>query len=129
MLYVTYPERSFEDVRKIMMFYRENNCSSLLCRKEVDVSPFLMMFDKGGHKGKQIVEHNLYRRQDYPKCFEISHFVSIFSRKELDKLNNNLYNDDTMFYPIDKVVDVDTIEDLKEYNARYKDNSRDWNKP
>ena len=119
MLYVTYPDRKFEDVVNAMLFYLKNKASSLLCSKKLKVSPFLMMYDLGDFKGRQLVEHDLYRRQDYPKCFEISHYVSIFNKKELDSLNNNLYNDNTLFYPIDDVVDIDTVEDLEEYNAKH----------
>ena len=117
LLYTTYPERTFKDILDAVSFYEKNNSSSLLCKKELNVSPFLMMYESG-IKGKQIIKHNLYRRQDYPKCFEISHFVCVFSMKELNKLNNNLYNEDTIFYPIEDVIDVDTHKDLEKYNEK-----------
>jgi len=122
MLYLTYPERTWENISDCLSFYEENNGKSLLCKKQLKTSPFLMMYDCG-IKGKQIIEHNLYRRQDYPECFEISHFISIFSKKELKNLNNNLYNEDTIFYSIDDVVDIDLIQDLEEYNEKNKNNS------
>ena len=70
------------------------------------------MYDLGDNKGKQIITHDLYRRQDYPKCFEISHFICIFKVNELNNLNKNMYNDNTIFFPIDCVVDVDTQKDF-----------------
>ena len=70
------------------------------------------MFDLDNNKGSQLVKHNLYRRQDYPAVFEISHYVCIFNVNELTNLNNNLYNDETFFFKIDDVVDVDTKTDL-----------------
>jgi CMP-N-acetylneuraminic acid synthetase len=121
-LYTTYPERTWESVLSSIDFFRSNNCKSLLCKKEPEVSPFLMMFEQEGNRGRQIIKHNLYRRQDYPKCFEISHFIIIFLKKELDKLNNNLYNEDTLFFPIDECIDVDTKEDLEKYNEKNKNN-------
>jgi len=39
--------------------------------------------------------------------------ISIFKPNELEKLNENLYNDDTLFYEIDKTLDVDTEDDIK----------------
>ena len=85
----------------------------LLCKKDIKgTHPYLYMFDLGDNKGKQLIEHNLYRRQDYPKVFELSHFISIFKVSELDNLNNNLYNDETIFYQINNVIDVDTVNDL-----------------
>jgi CMP-N-acetylneuraminic acid synthetase len=113
MLYLTYPERKWEHVAAAYEQFKSTGSSSLLCKKELDVHPYLMMYDAGQNKGKQIVEHNLYRRQDYPACFEISHYVSIFNTKELNKLNNNMYNENTYFFEIDNVTDVDYEEDLK----------------
>ena len=122
MLYNTYPERTWEDIQRAIKFFEEKNAASLLCKKEPSTSPFLMMYDKGD-LGEQVISHNLYRRQDYPKCFEISHFVSIFSKKELDNLNDNLYNKDTVFLKIDNPIDIDTKEDLEKYNEKNKSNS------
>jgi CMP-N-acetylneuraminic acid synthetase len=114
MLYLTYPERKWKDVQKAINFFNVSKSKSLLCSKQIKTSPYLMMY-KDGIRGKQIIEHDLFRRQDYPDCFEISHFISIFFKEELDKLNNNMYNVNTVFFPIDDVVDVDTPKDLQRY--------------
>ena len=114
MLYTTYPERTFEDIVTAIDFFKKNNSSSLLCKKQVKTSPFLMMYEEG-IRGKQIIQHDLYRRQDYPKCFEISHFICIFSIKELKNLNKNMYNRETIFFSIPDVIDIDYFEDLKKY--------------
>jgi len=115
MLYLTYYLRTWQDITNIINFYQQNNAKSLLCKKEIKTSPFLMMYELENHKGKQVIQHDLYRRQDYPKCFEISHFVSIFEVQELENLNNNLYNENTIFYPISKwTIDVDSQEDFKQ---------------
>ena len=115
MLYLTYPERTFDDVLKIYNFFLDNNLKSLLCRKEVKSNPFLCMYDTGSGNGKQIIKHNLYRRQDYPKCFEVCHFVSIFRASEVEKLNNNMFNEETYFYEINDKVDVDDKKDLETF--------------
>jgi CMP-N-acetylneuraminic acid synthetase len=75
------------------------------------------MLEVDNMRGKQLIPHNLYRRQDYPKVFEISHFISIFMGFELDNLNSNLYNNDTIFYPIDNIIDVDTQKDLDSFTS------------
>lgn len=113
MLYLTYPERKWEHVVSAYEKFKNSDSLSLLCKKKIDTHPYLMMYDAGENKGKQIVEHNLYRRQDYPSCFEISHYISIFNTKELNKLNNNMYNENTYFFEIGNVTDVDYEEDLK----------------
>ena len=121
MLNLTYPERTWTDIESALNFFVDNNAKSLLCRVEPKSHPYLCMFSEDDNKGKQIVEHNLYRRQDYPECFELSHFICIFRANELEKLNKNLYNKDTIFYKIKRPVDVDTKEDLKKY---YDKNNR-----
>ena len=113
MLYLTYPERNWVDVENALDFYIKNNGCSLLCKKEIKgTHPYLYMLETGKLCGKQLVDHNLYRRQDYAKVFEISHFVSIFNVDELGKLNDNLYNNNTIFYPIKDMIDVDTKDDF-----------------
>jgi CMP-N-acetylneuraminic acid synthetase len=113
MLYLTYPERTFEEIIKAYNFFIEKKAKSLLCRKEINSThPYLYMIDIGDNKGVQIKKHNLYRRQDYPKVFEISHFISIFNINELLNLNENLYNKDTIFYNIGNKIDVDEQKDL-----------------
>ena len=114
-LYLTYPERSWQDIEDFLFFFEDNKAKSALCRKEIKSSPFLMMYQEHGFKGRQIINHNLYRRQDYPKCFEISHFISAFDRSEIENLNNNLYNKDTIFFEIQNKIDIDTNLDLREF--------------
>lgn len=113
MLYLTYPERKWEHVLSGYEEFKNSNSSSLLCKKKIETHPYLMMYEIDDNKGRQIVKHDLYRRQDYPACFEISHYISIFNTKELNKLNNNMYNENTYFFEIDDVTDVDYEEDLK----------------
>ena len=111
-LYPTYPERESVDIQLAISFFKKNKAKSLLCRKQhVGIHPFLLMFPTDNYGGKQIVNHNLYRRQDYPPVFEISHFMIIMRVSELEHLNLNLYNQDTVFYAIDNVVDVDAESD------------------
>ena len=106
MLYLTYPERTWKDIQGCIEFFKDSNSSSLLCKKEIEQHPFLCMFNKEGNKGKQIVSHDLYRRQD---C--------IFKQSQLNILNKNMYNDDTTYYPIGRVVDVDTVQDLDNFEV------------
>lgn len=115
MLYLTYPERNFEDIQEIYSYFVNNRLKSLLCKKEIKTNPYLCMYDLGNGKGKQVIEHDLYRRQEYPKIFEICHYVCIFKISELEKLNNNMYNSETYFYKIDDKIDVDYEIDLERF--------------
>ena len=113
MLYLTYPDRRWEDVVKAYRWFLDKKSKSLLCREPVKSHPYLCMYEENNDKGKQLVKHNLYRRQDYPKCFRLCHMISIFKSNELKNLNNNLYNEDTNFYRISHAIDVDTPSDLE----------------
>jgi len=112
LLYLVYPMRINKDIEAIISFYRKNNAKSLLCCHKVTDHPCLTFYAKDNFRGEQIIKHNAYRRQDYPECFSLSHFVCIFKVSEIDNLNANLYNKDTIFYPIEKPIDIDTKEDL-----------------
>ena len=114
MLYLTYPERTWEDIQDALDWFINNDARSMLCKQPVLSNPYLCMLENGNY-GNQIVPHDYYRRQDYPKVFEISHFIFISYASEIYHLNNNLYNADTMFYDIGRVHDIDTTKDLMEY--------------
>lgn len=120
MLYLTYPERTWYDIKKAYNFYKQHKATSLLCRKETVQHPYLMLEESDKIFGKQVINHNLYRRQDYPKTFEISHFISIIEPWKFRELNNNLYNEKTIFFPIDNKIDVDTEKDIEEFLEKNK---------
>ena len=110
-LYLTYPQRTINDVLKMLSFFTSGENKSLLCRKAVKTHPCLCVYDNG----RQVIKHDFYRRQDYPVVFEISHFVSACFVSELEHLNKNLYNDKTFFVNINDKIDVDNIEDLTQF--------------
>lgn len=119
-LYPTYPERSTESIEKILKFFKKEKVKSLLCKKQIDTNPYLCLIDVGNNKGKSFIDHDLYRSQDYPKFFQYSHFVAIFTVSELTNLNNQLYNSETIFYNIENMIDVDSENDYNQYVAAAK---------
>lgn len=108
MMYLTYPTRQFVEVLDAVQRMRLAGADSLLCKKEVKTHPYLCIYENG----KQVVKHDLYRRQDYPEIFELSHYICTFRVKELKKLNSNLYNKDTYFMKINDCIDVDYEKDF-----------------
>jgi len=110
MLYLTYPQRTWEDIQKAIDYFNIANATSLLCRKKPKTHPYLCIYNDG----KQIIKHNEYRRQDYPEVWEISHFIQIAYVFELYRLNKNLYNDYTVYMTIEDKIDVDYEKDLRE---------------
>jgi len=113
-LYPTYPERTYDDICKFIDFYYENNLNSALCKKNIKTHPYLCLIEKG-ICSETLIDHNLYRRQDYPKCFEISHFICASRASEVKKLNYQLFNDSTGFYSISDKIDIDHKVDLNKW--------------
>ena len=110
-LYLTYPERSFRDIECVLKYFAHIDAKSLLCKQPVKSHPYLMIDEDNN----RIFNHDLYRRQDYPEFFEISHYIAIIKISELKNLNKNLYNDNTEFYLIDRKFDIDTKEDFRRF--------------
>lgn len=115
LLYLTYPERKLKDIEKARIFLQKKNADSLLCRKLSKSHPYLCFESLPGDKAKPVLAHNFYRRQDYPECFEVSHFISIFKSSELNQLTDQLYNDNTIFFHIEDKIDVDHEQDFLSY--------------
>jgi CMP-N-acetylneuraminic acid synthetase len=115
MLYPTYPQRTWRDVGSALAMFMESGAPSLCCRKKVATHPYLTYYALPGGRGRKVVDHQLYRRQDYPECFEVSHYVCIFRVGSLAALDDRLLCEESIFYPIDDVIDVDTPEDWKAY--------------
>jgi len=121
MLYLTYPLRKWEDVQRAICYFSVSNSDSLLCKQPLSTSPFLILKEEENNRGSQLFYHNLYRRQDYPKCFELSHYICLFNSNMINNLNNNLYNASTFYLPInERVIDVDTMEDLNKFKKQQR---------
>ena len=112
-LYLTYPERTWEDIIKIYEFFKDNKTNSLVCGDEVKEHPYLCFYEKPKLKGELVINHNLYRRQDYPKCFRLSMFVACYKPNIIKKLHSHMFEKNTTFYRLkNKKVDVDNKVDL-----------------
>jgi len=116
MLYLTYPERSNEDIESIYEFYKKNNGETLLCKETATTHPYMCYYELSDNKGIRIIDHDLYRRQDYPPCFFVSYYVAIVRVDYLKLVNKNLYHPRTLFYQLNHdTIDVDTQEDLENF--------------
>lgn len=115
MLYLTYPSRTWDDIQMMYNKFINSKSRSMLCRQPVRTHPYLTMYPGDNDTGKLVVDHHAYQRQQYPECFEISHYICMFRAKELSKLGKNMYNKQTKYYPIDRVMDIDSESDYKLY--------------
>jgi len=137
LMYPTYPQRTYENTRDVLVDYQTSNATSMLCC--VDWSPdtwTYTLIDRDPETRKASMafskERGVYRRQDSigrvrdikefspkPTYYEYSHFVCIMKVRTLPHLNKNLYSmDQTMFHKLDeKPIDVDTKHDWDEYKT------------
>lgn len=114
LLYLTYPERTWEDIIEIYGVFKERKALSLICADEVSEHPYLCLYDKGDMKGELVIPHSMYRRQDYPKCFKHSLYVGCYKISEIININDLLINEKTLYFKLrNKKVDVDTDKDFK----------------
>lgn len=117
-LYLTYPERQWQDIERIYQFYQQQGATSLACSTSVKDHPYLCLYAEDNHQGRMMIDHPYYRRQDYPKCFKVSLFVAIYQVAEISKLNDLLFNDTTFFYDIEQDLDVDEPTDFQAYHSK-----------
>jgi CMP-N-acetylneuraminic acid synthetase len=120
LLYLTYPDRRWNDIQRAISFREKYDASSLLCKKEIEHTPYLFFFEEENNTGTKVIKHDLCRRQDYRKCFAMSHYVGIFNVGKLGSLDTNLWNRSTIFLPIDSWVDIDDSKDLENFIKKHE---------
>jgi len=121
MLYVTYLGRKFEEIMKIVNYFLKKKVKTLTCCVEPKSHPYLCLYKKPVNKGEQVIKHDLYRRQDYPEVIELRHYVCIFQVNEVQRLNKNMYNENTIFYKITNDIDIDYEEQFMDYMSALND--------
>ena len=114
-LYPTYPERTSENILSSFDFIKKTNAKSMLCKVPVKTHPWMCLQETEQDRGKLVVDNDLYRWQDFPVCFQYSHFVIIFKASEIETFNSQLFNSETVFLGIKDIVDIDTSSDMKKY--------------
>ena len=118
LLFLTYPQRTWEDIEQIYDYYRDSSATSLICAEPVNEHPYLCFYDIQGGKAELVVNHDLYRRQDYPECFKHSMFFACYKTAIIDNLHDLLFEKDTIFYKLEnKKIDVDYKEDYIKWEA------------
>ena len=112
MLFLTYPERTWADIENIYQYFIEKGAKSLICAEQPIDHPYLCFVEKEKNRGQLLIEHVLYRRQDYPRCMKHSMFFSCYEVSVVNKLHDLMFEKDTVFYKLkNKKIDVDYEED------------------
>jgi len=106
MLSLEYPARTYRNIRSVIQFYRKHEeATSLLCRRPSEERPekFFYQDQKDENKGTPVIENKgqEWREDQHPEVFKHSFFVTIHQVSEIPEVNDWLWNDDTIFFPID----------------------------
>lgn len=122
MLSLEYPGRTYRNIRSTIQHYRKHRAAkSLLCRRPVDDHPYKFFVEKEESKGEPAFPElgQEWREGEFPDAFKHSHFVSICQVSEIPKLNDWLWNEETIFFPVDVDIDrIRTSEELNQFNDR-----------
>jgi CMP-N-acetylneuraminic acid synthetase len=111
LLYLTYPQRTWQDIEDIYTYFLSKDEKSLVCCEDVKEHPYLCFYDEANEKASMLVDHKLYRRQDYPKCLKLSMFVGCYSIDIIDNLHDLMFEKNSIFYKLQNhKVDVDYLE-------------------
>ena len=122
MLSLEYPGRTYRNIRSAIQYFRKHHKSkSLLCRRPTETIAQKLVVEKEKNKGEPLIEDQgqEWKERDFGReTFEHSHFVTIHQVSELSEVNDWLWNEDTIFFPVDvDVKRVNTPEALEEYEA------------
>jgi len=118
LLFLTYPQRTWDDIGQIYDYYKDSSATSLICAEPVNEHPYLCFYDTENGKAELVVKHDFYRRQDYPECFKHSMFFACYSAAIINSLHDLLFEKDTIFYKLNnKKIDVDYKEDYTKWEV------------
>ena len=122
LLFLTYPERTWQDIENIFSVYKKSNKKSLICCEEVEEHPYLcFLHDEENNSAELLIKHDKYRRQDYPPVVRQSMFFACYKSFVLDDLHDLLFEKTTLFYKLkNKKVDVDYEKDYNTILKRQK---------
>jgi len=114
-----YPGRTYRNIRSAIQFYRKHDdAKSLLCKQEAKTRPENIFFERPDDRGEPVMENRggqNWKGKEKNEISKHSHFVSIHEVSELPKVNDWLWNEDTVFFPINGVTEVTTEEELNQF--------------
>lgn len=122
-LSLEYPARTYRNIRSAIQFYRRHEkAKSLLCRRPSEERPekFFYQDREDENKGTPVIEDKgqEWKEPEHPDVFKHSFFVTIHQVSELPEINNWLWNEDTIFFPIDtEIRRTVTEEELDQFES------------
>ena len=119
MLSLEYPGRTYRNIRSCIQYYQKHEeATSLLCKRPSSAKAQKLFVERGENKGDPLIEDEgqEWREPRFSETFVHSHFVTIHQVSELPEVNNWLWNENTIFFPIGTDIRrVRTREELKQF--------------
>lgn len=95
--YPTCPFRTAVSIDGALKLFMKSGARSLQSLTAVHYRPYGLMFNAGGNRFLCMQDQGgCYQRQNTPPLYKANGAIFIFRVSELDKLNNQMFNDDTM---------------------------------
>jgi len=111
-LYLTFPSRNRMDLAIFKNFWEENpGYDSMIGFKQPETHPYLC-YSLDEDWPEPFINHGKYRRQDYPKVWEVTHVVCVIDPKHVDCLDNQMIGTKTLPYELNS-ADVTSQQDRK----------------
>ena len=103
--------KNAKKVDKFLGNYLNRQEKSLVCCEDVKEHPYLCFQLQDNQKADLLINHSLYRRQDYPSCVKMSMFVACYEASIIEELHDLMFESNTIFYKLQQhKVDVDYLE-------------------
>ena len=119
LLYLTIPERNLNEFKKLKLTTEKRGFLSAISFIPIKTHPYDCWIIKD--KLKKFVNNDVFRRQDKIKLYEHHHYLCAFKIKELNKLNSELINSNTLPIVLKKnISEIDTKKDLKKFIIKIK---------
>ena len=117
-LYPTYPFRESIDISNFIDKFREIGSNrSVVGLKEPDTHPCLIYHREDSGKINNFNADkckDMYRRQEYPLVYELTHWITVVPVEGLSTLNNQMIDENTYGYRLENKkgkVDIDSVDD------------------
>lgn len=119
LFYLTIPEKNQKEFEKLKLRTEKKNFLSAISFIPIKTHPYDCWIIK--KKLKKFVTNDVYRRQDKIKLYEHHHYLCAFKVKELNKLNSELINSNTMPIILNKkIFEIDSNNDFKSFVNKQK---------
>ena len=119
LFYLTIPERKLSDFKKLKKITTNKKFASAMSFIPIKTHPYDCWIIKKNIK--RFIKNDVFRRQDKIELFEHHHYLCAFKVKEINKLNSELLNSNTLPIILNKeIIEIDSRSDLNKFINKRK---------